>query len=357
MPCSTAELPRARSLPRVHNCGVAGAPKLEGNALSAVQHRGTHLQIIASAGSGKTEVVAQRVADILADGGDPEAVIAFTFTERAAASLAARISQRVAERCGQDFTDRLNGMFVGTIHAYCFRLLQEYFSEYETYDMLDEHRLAAFLTRESFRLGLKQLDGKLYKSIKAFTKNLDVVENEMLEPGDLEEPFRSVLAAFYERLDTFRLLTYGRLIGIAVAELGNPATREAACGKVRHLIVDEYQDVNPAQEELIRLIAVPPVDRSPPPDPVGRCFELGVPQRLLETDGVDGTSLDLEVDLDVHVGRAGMGPAGRRAQEVGDHAAEEDELRGGPVVVDDSHECPFGHPAGFPAAERLILHR
>ncbi len=247
-------------MPRVHNCDVAGAPKLAGDALSAVQHRGTHLQIIASAGSGKTEVVAQRVADILADGGDPEGVIAFTFTERAAASLAGRISQRVAERCGQDFTDRLNGMFVGTIHAYCFRLLQEYLSEYETYDMLDEHRLAAFLTRESFRLGLKQLDGTLYKSIKAFTKNLDVVENELLEPGDLEEPFRSVLAAFYERLDTFRFLTYGRLIGIAVAELRNSATREAACGKVRHLIVDEYQDVNPAQEELIRLIAVPPVE-------------------------------------------------------------------------------------------------
>jgi DNA helicase II / ATP-dependent DNA helicase PcrA len=49
-----------------------------------VLHRGSHLQIIASAGSGKTEVVAQRFAQLMADGADPAGIIAFTFTERAA---------------------------------------------------------------------------------------------------------------------------------------------------------------------------------------------------------------------------------------------------------------------------------
>ena len=43
------------------------------------------MQIIASAGSGKTEVVSQRVADLLAEGVRPDAIVAFTFTERAAA--------------------------------------------------------------------------------------------------------------------------------------------------------------------------------------------------------------------------------------------------------------------------------
>ena len=47
-------------------------PELHGQALEAVQYRGGHLQIIASAGSGKTEVVSQRVADLLADGFPPE---------------------------------------------------------------------------------------------------------------------------------------------------------------------------------------------------------------------------------------------------------------------------------------------
>ena len=71
------------------------APALDGDARRAVEHRGSHMQIIACAGSGKTEVVAQRVADLIADGADPAGIIAFTFTERAAEELKARISARV----------------------------------------------------------------------------------------------------------------------------------------------------------------------------------------------------------------------------------------------------------------------
>jgi len=65
-------------------------PILDGDALRAVHHRGSHMQIIACAGSGKTEVVAQRVADLLADGADARSIIAFTFTEQAAEELKAR---------------------------------------------------------------------------------------------------------------------------------------------------------------------------------------------------------------------------------------------------------------------------
>lgn len=95
------------------------APTLEGDALRAVQHRGSHMQIIASAGSGKTEVVSQRVADLLAEGVQPDAIVAFTFTERAAAELKERIEARVMARLGSEALDRLNGLFVGTIHAWC----------------------------------------------------------------------------------------------------------------------------------------------------------------------------------------------------------------------------------------------
>lgn len=68
--------------------------RLEGEAAAARDYRGGHLQIIASAGSGKTEVVSQRVAALLAEDVPATAIVAFTFTERAAASLTARI-----ERC------------------------------------------------------------------------------------------------------------------------------------------------------------------------------------------------------------------------------------------------------------------
>ncbi|HEY9525011.1 MAG TPA: UvrD-helicase domain-containing protein, partial [Thermopolyspora sp.] len=132
-------------------------PELTGSALDAVRYRGGHLQIIAAAGSGKTEVVAQRVVDLLAEGLPAEAVVAFTFTERAAAELKDRIVHRVEERLGTAALDRLTGLFVGTIHAFCFRLLQQRVPRYETYDVLDDNQLTAFLSREASRLDLREL--------------------------------------------------------------------------------------------------------------------------------------------------------------------------------------------------------
>jgi ATP-dependent DNA helicase UvrD/PcrA len=236
------------------------APRLRGDALRAVRHRGSHLQIIASAGSGKTEVVAQRVADLFASGVEPSALVAFTFTERAAEALKSRIELRVAERLGPAFLDRINGCFVGTIHAYCFRLLQQHVPRYETYDVLDEHRLAAFVTREANRIGIKSLTGRLFSSIQVFLANVDVVDNELLQVDQLEDPFREMVERFHAQLEQYRLLTYGQLIARAIQELDRPEIRTVVHGPLRHLIVDEYQDVNPAQEALIRRLAAAPVE-------------------------------------------------------------------------------------------------
>ena len=112
-------------------------PELHGDALKAVKHRGSHMQIIAAAGSGKTEVVSQRVADLLADGVEPRGIVAFTFTERAAEELKRRISRPVEERLGHAALDLLVGLFVGTIHSFCFQLRQRHVSRYETYNVLD----------------------------------------------------------------------------------------------------------------------------------------------------------------------------------------------------------------------------
>lgn len=236
------------------------APTLKGAAEAAVRHRGSHLQIIASAGSGKTEVVAQRVADLIADGVDPEGIIAFTFTERAADELKARISARVEEHLGTATLDRLGACFVGTIHAYCFRLLQQHVSEYETYDVLDDKRLTALLCREAHRLDIKQLEGRLFRSIQLFLSSLAVVENELLPTAQLENPFCEIVEGFYRTLERYRLLTYGQQIARAVEELKRPEVAGSVHAPLQHLIVDEYQDVNPAQERLIELLAGPGVE-------------------------------------------------------------------------------------------------
>lgn len=101
---------------------------------------------------------------------------------------------------------------------------------------------------------MKNLTGKLFASIRAFLTNLEVVENGLIPLSDLDEPFRGMAEKFYQLLEQFRLLTYGQLISRAVAELGTPAVAGTVQATLRHLIVDEYQDVNPAQERLIRLL-------------------------------------------------------------------------------------------------------
>jgi DNA helicase-2/ATP-dependent DNA helicase PcrA len=214
---------------------------------------------LASAGSGKTEVVSQRVAGLLADGVPAEAIVAFTFTERAAEELKNRIARRVEGRLGKGALDRLADLFIGTIHSYCFRLLQQRVPRYETYDVLDDNQLTAFLSREAYRLGIRQLDSgnRLFALIAAFLKNVYVVENELLDPTTMPEPFRSILVGYYETLDRYRLLTYGQQVVRAVRELERPELAAEIHGHLRHLIVDEYQDVNPAQERLIERLTGP----------------------------------------------------------------------------------------------------
>src|SRR6516162_10286890 len=100
--------------------------KFTESQLQAIAHNQGNLQIIACAGSGKTEVVARRVATLLkngtANGLQPRNIVAFTFTEKAAAELKERIVTRCREELGEVYG--LAEMFVGTIHAFCLELLK-----------------------------------------------------------------------------------------------------------------------------------------------------------------------------------------------------------------------------------------
>jgi DNA helicase-2/ATP-dependent DNA helicase PcrA len=240
--------------------GSDAIPVLEGEAAAAVAHRGGHVQIIASAGSGKTEVVSQRVASLLQDGAPASSIVAFTFTEKAAAELKQRIRARVAAKLGAAATDQLGRLYVGTIHGYCFRLLQTYVPRYETYTPLDPNQLTNLLYREQNRLKLRRFDPaqKLFGGIRAFQASVDVVENELLRIADLpDDEFRESIELYYEMLDRYRFMSFGTQIVEAVRALEVPDVHAAVTENLRHLIVDEYQDVNPAQEQLVRLLAKP----------------------------------------------------------------------------------------------------
>lgn len=235
-------------------------PVLEGEAADAVAHRGGHVQIIAAAGAGKTEVVSQRVVSLLEEGEPAESIVAFTFTEKAAAELKERIRQRAVAKLGSKADDHLGQLYVGTIHGYCFRLLQTHVPRYETYTPLDSNQLTNLLYREQTRLRLKQLDPdkKLFRAIKAFRESLDVVENELIPLDRLpEDDFKDVVIRYYEMLDQYRFMSFGTQIVEAVGALEEQDVHAAATADLRHLIVDEYQDVNPAQERLVELLSKP----------------------------------------------------------------------------------------------------
>ena len=71
---------------------------------------------------------------------------------------------------------------------------------------------------------------------------------EALPEGDFKQSAR----AYYAMLERYRFMSFGTQIVLAVRALGDPEMRAKVTAELRHLIVDEYQDVNPAQEELIR---------------------------------------------------------------------------------------------------------
>ncbi len=243
--------------PKAHDADI---PALSGDAADAVAHRGSHLQIIAAAGSGKTEVVSQRVASLLADGAPPESIVAFTFTEKAAAELKERIRERVTARMGVEATDQLGRLFVGTIHAYCFRMLQTYVPRYETYTPLDANQLTNFIYRESNRIGIAGIwpERGRFKSMEVFQRGIDVIENELIDVETLPAgAFKQAVAGYYESLDRYQFMSFGTQIVRAVEALADPETHAAVAAPLLHLIVDEYQDVNPAQERLVELLAKP----------------------------------------------------------------------------------------------------
>jgi DNA helicase-2/ATP-dependent DNA helicase PcrA len=197
--------------------------KLSDEQRAVIEHRGGHLQVIACAGAGKTEAISRRVATLIDEGVEPFQIVAFTFTERAAASLKNRITKRVAESKGPAFLDRLGPMFVGTIHAYCLRILQDHLPEFGNHDILDENRLAGLLSREHKRLKLNDLGTQHWRPIADFLRNADVVENELIDPAKLKAtPFGDCYLRFKETLDRYHFMTFGMLIARAVEALRNP---------------------------------------------------------------------------------------------------------------------------------------
>lgn len=240
----------------------SGGMKLTAAQQNAVGYSGRNLQLIACAGSGKTEVVARRVVQLLTPGGNaslqPSSIVAFTFTEKAAAELKERIITRTREALGD--IPGMAEMFVGTIHAFCLELLKNESPKYLKYEVLNEVQQALFVDRHSKACGLTQsttLNGiqlKRYTDTRHFISSLNILREDRPKTPNLltGNSVAAQLPSYEQLLHSRGYLDYSSILKEAVAELkGNKGLRDRLSARIRHVIVDEYQDVNPVQEAVV----------------------------------------------------------------------------------------------------------
>src|SRR5690606_6689936 len=126
----------------------------------AVRSRKRRVLVVAGAGSGKTEVMARRIAWWVGVEGVPkDRIVALTFTEKAAEEMKFRIRRWIQAVTPPGADVNLGGMYVGTIHGFCLAKLREYWPDvYHNYDILDEAaRVALILRGFNGILGLRRL--------------------------------------------------------------------------------------------------------------------------------------------------------------------------------------------------------
>ena len=239
--------------------------KLTESQQRAIQYEGRNLQLIACAGSGKTEVVARRVAHLLTnDGGEelePRNIVAFTFTNKAAAELKERIVQRAEEASGGVIVGMAE-MYVGTIHGFCQNLLQTEAPEYLKYEVLETVRQNLYVNRKSAKTGLTTstwLSGtKLRRWINTglYISALNVLREDEVDEKRLEGcSVADGLEKYRAQLTEDSYFDFSSVMESAVEELTkNVRLREQVAERIKYVIVDEYQDVNPIQERLIWLL-------------------------------------------------------------------------------------------------------
>jgi DNA helicase-2/ATP-dependent DNA helicase PcrA len=115
----------------------------------AVKAKDRRLLVVAGAGSGKTEVMARRIAWwVGVEGVSKDQIVAFTFTERAAEEMKFRIRDWIEKVTPAGEEVSMGQMYVGTIHGFCLLKIREFWpDDYHNYDILDESSRASLILR------------------------------------------------------------------------------------------------------------------------------------------------------------------------------------------------------------------
>jgi DNA helicase-2/ATP-dependent DNA helicase PcrA len=210
--------------------------------------------ILAGAGSGKTRVLTTRIAHLIQTGqATPGGILAVTFTNKAAREMLARIAAMLPIN--------LRGMWVGTFHGLCNRLLRTHYREAELpqlFQILDSQdqqatikRLLKTLNVDDEKYPPKQvqyfINGNKEKGVRAQNAEAyDAYARKMVE----------LYAAYDEQCQREGVVDFAELL-LRTYELlnRNAALREHYMQRFRFILVDEFQDTNQLQYLWIKLLA------------------------------------------------------------------------------------------------------
>jgi DNA helicase-2/ATP-dependent DNA helicase PcrA len=212
------------------------------------------LLILAGAGSGKTRVIAHRIAHLVSDGlAEPDGILAVTFTNKAAAEMRSRVEALLGTDC--------RSMWISTFHALCARLLRReapqigLSRDFVIYDSSDQMTLMKHVLREA------GLDGTLQPRV--VLSRISHAKNRMEAadgiPGawtSRDEQVSRLFASYTKALKEANALDFDDLLLKTVELFDQSASvRERYSKKFRYVMVDEYQDTNRPQYLLVRHLA------------------------------------------------------------------------------------------------------
>jgi superfamily I DNA/RNA helicase len=228
---------------------------LNPDQLDAVVHGGGPLLVVAGAGSGKTRVLTHRIAHLIHEGTHPSRILAITFTNKAAAEM--------RERVGHLVGPVVKTMWVSTFHSACVRILRAdgdrlgYPRQFSIYDQADSVRLTGYVIRD---LGL---DAKRFtpRGVHAL---ISLRKNELVSPDDaaasaaniFDRKHADVYREYQSRLERAGAMDFDDLLTNVVRLFReHPDVLERYRERFEHILVDEYQDTNQAQNEIVLLLA------------------------------------------------------------------------------------------------------
>lgn len=251
--------------------------RLTDNQKEAVEYEKGPLLIVAGPGSGKTEVMTQRVAYLIKEkGAQPQKILVVTFTNRAADELKDRIQEKVTVDVGD--------MQVSTIHSFCDHVLTNNIEKTNLrrgFRILDRNQQFLFVYANRKELGLAEVKkGRVGEFVREVistyakcTENLvdpdafvaEVQKTKNSEQNETRSDYLQEWLAIAESyMEYCRLLTEKNMVDFSfllrhVYDLldQNQEVLKALQTKYKHILIDEYQDTNRLQDLLLEKIAKP----------------------------------------------------------------------------------------------------